>query len=265
MQHPMLNIAIQAVRNASKVILRCMDHLDKIEITEKKRNDIVTEVDKVAEQEIIQTIHKAYPNHGIIAEESGAQAGKEEFTWVIDPLDGTMNYVHQFPQFATSIAVKKGNETEIGVIFDPIRNEMFTAIRGGGAQLNNRRIRVSQTKKMDASLLGTGFPFRDTQHLKPYLAIFENIFPHTAGIRRAGAATLDLAYVAAGRLDGFWESSLKEWDMAAGALLILEAGGMVSDFNGDENYLDNGNIVAGNPKIYKELMQLIQHSLHALN
>ena len=262
--HPLLNIAIQAIRNASKIILRCMDHLDKIEITHKKRNDVVTEVDRIAEQEIINTIHKAYPNHNILAEESGfSSKDHSEFTWVIDPLDGTMNYVHQFPQFATAISVKKGNETEVAVIYDPIRNEMFTAVRGGGARLNDRRLRVSQIKKMDAALLGTGFPFQDLQYLKPYLAIFENIFPHAADIRCAGSAVLDLAYVAAGRLDGFWEFSLKEWDMAAGALLIKEAGGMVSDFNAEENYLDNGNIIAGNPKIYKELTQYIQDALQS--
>lgn len=259
--HPMLNIAVKAARNAAKTIVRFVDHLESVSITEKSRNDLVTEVDRLAEEEIIKEIRRAYPNHGILAEESGDQPGSEEYTWVVDPLDGTANFVHSFPQFAISIAVRHKNEAQVAVIYDPLRQELFTAAKGQGAQLDNRKIRVSERKKLDSALIGTGFPFRDSAHFKPYLRMFEGIFPQCADIRRAGAASLDLAYVAAGRLDGFWESSLKDWDMAAGSLIIREAGGIVSDYHGEDQYLDNGTIVAGNPKVHKALLDIIQASL----
>ena len=260
MQHPLLNIATEAARSASKIILRFMDHIESIEINEKDINDIVTEVDKHSEQEIIYQIQKAYPDHSILSEECGHIEGNH-FTWIIDPLDGTNNYVHGFPHFAISIAVKVEDRLEIGLVYDPIRNELFTAARGQGAHLNNRRIRVSECKKLENALIGTGFPYKKKQHIKPYLNVFESIFLSASGIRRAGSAALDLAYVAAGRLDGFWEASLNEWDMAAGTLLIQEAGGMLSDFQGETNYLFTGNIIAGNPKIHKSIQELLKKSL----
>lgn len=261
MNHPMLNIAIQAVRNAARIIVRFVDRIDAIEVSEKSRNEFVTQVDHLSEQEIIQVIRKAYPNHAIFAEESGLSEGKDDFVWVIDPLDGTTNFIHGFPQFAISIALKHRGKLEVAVVYDPLRQELFTATRGGGALLNNRKIRVSQCKKLSAALVGTGFPFKGNNHLSSYLNTFEAIFPKTAGVRRAGSAALDLAYVAAGRLDGFWEIDLKEWDMAAGILLVKEAGGFVGDFHDEDNYLDSGNLVAGNAKIYKSLMTMIQESL----
>lgn len=258
--HPLINIATEAVRSASKIILRFMDRMDTIEINKKNINDVVTEVDRLSEQEIIDHIQKAYPDHSILAEESGMIEGNE-YCWIIDPLDGTTNYVHSFPHFAISIAVKQKDQLTIGVVYDPIRNELFTAVRGEGAHLNNRRIRVSECKQAENSLIGTGFPFRKKQQTKHYLNTFESVFLNTSGIRRAGAASLDLAYVAAGRLDGYWEASLKEWDIAAGALLVQEAGGLLSDFQGENNYLFTGNIIAGNPKIHKSLQNLVIASL----
>lgn len=255
--NPMLNIAVQAARQAGKMITRSLDHLDSLEIGKKSRNDYVTQVDKLAEEEIINTIRKAYPNHGILAEESGSSPGQEDFVWIIDPLDGTTNFIHGFPQFAVSIALLHKNKLEIAVIEDPLRQEVFTASRGHGAQLNNRKIRVSLCEHLSNALIGTGFPFKKLDRLPKYLQTFEKLIPQTAGIRRAGAAALDLAYVAAGRLDGFWEMNLSPWDMAAGALLIMEAGGLVSDFEGQNKYLLNGDLVAGNSKIYKALLPLL--------
>ncbi len=260
MQHPLINIATVAARSASKIILRFMDHMESIEVTEKNFNELVTEVDKLSEQEIINHIQKAYPDHSILAEETGHIEGNQ-YCWIIDPLDGTTNYVHSFPHFSISIAVKNNDKMEVGLVYDPIRNELFTAARGQGAHMNNRRIRVSECKKLENALIGTGFPYKKKQHIKPYLNTFESIFLKASGIRRAGSAALDLAYVAAGRLDGFWEASLKEWDMAAGILLIQEAGGMLSDFQGEDNYLFTGNIVAGNPKIHKAIQELVTTSL----
>lgn len=259
--HPMLNIAIQAARTAGRIIVRFVDRIDAIDVSEKNRNDFVTEVDYLAEQEIIETIHKMYPDHAILAEESGHIGSNEDSIWIIDPLDGTTNFIHGFPQFSVSIAYRYRGRLEVGVIYDPLRQELYTATRGEGAQLNNRKIRVSQCKKLNASLIGTGFPYKKNHHFKSYLNTFEAIFPETAGVRRAGSAALDLAYVAAGRLDGFWEISLKEWDMAAGILLVQEAGGLVGDFHGENHYMDSGNLVAANPKIYKALLGMIEASL----
>ena len=263
--HHMVNIAVTAARKAGNIIVRYLDQLDKIGVSEKGYNDFVTGVDKQAEQEIIDTIRKVYPQHNIIGEESGEitgeNSGEEEHTWIIDPLDGTMNYIHGFPHFAVSIGCKLNGKIEHGVIYDPIRQELFTATRGNGAYLNERRIRVSEQKKLQRSLVGTGFPFRDRHHLKYYMNMFQAIYPEVSGMRRAGSAALDLAYVAAGRFDGFWELGLKEWDMAAGVLLIKEAGGLVGDLHGEESYLETGNIVAGNPKIFKALLQIIQTCL----
>lgn len=261
MTQPLLNIAENAARSAAKIIVRSMEHISSLEVTEKGRHDYVTEVDKLAEQEIIRVIQRAYPEHTILAEESGEHHGNTDDVWIIDPLDGTTNYIHGFPHFSTSIAFMQKGKLEAGLVYDILRDEMFTAIRGQGAKLNSQRIRVSQQRKLDQSLLGTGFPYSATHHVKPYLKTFEAIFPNAAGVRRAGSAALDLAYVAAGRLEGFWEFNLNKWDMAAGALIIREAGGLVSDFHGGETYLDSGNIIAGNPRIFKQLLQLILPSL----
>jgi len=260
MHHPLLNIAIDAARSASKIILRFMDHMESIEVSRKNINDLVTEVDKLSEQEIINHIQKSYPSHSILAEESGLIEGNE-YCWIIDPLDGTTNYIHSFPHFAISIAIKHNDKIEAALVYDPIRNELFTAAQGQGAHLNNRRIRVSDCKKLENALIGTGFPYKKKQHIKPYLNVFESIFLEASGVRRAGSAALDLAYVAAGRLDGFWEASLKEWDMAAGVLLIQEAGGILSDFQGETNYLFSGNIIGGNPKIHRAIEELVMRSL----
>ncbi len=259
--HPMLNIAIQAARSAGKITVQFLDQLEVSDINEKSRHDFVTKVDQMAEEEIIRTIRHNYPNHTILAEESGLHKGNDKFCWIIDPLDGTTNYIHGFPNFSISIALKINNRLEVGVIYDPLRQELFTASRGEGANLNNRRIRVSQCKKLDTALLGTGFPFSKSQHLQFYLNTFESIFPLVSGVRRMGSAALDLAYVAAGRLDGFWELSLKPWDMAAGVLLIQEAGGILTDFQGEENFFDTGNLIASTPKLHKPIVELVQKSL----
>jgi len=256
--HPMLNIAIRAARNAGNIIMRYADRVDTLTIETKSRNDFVTEVDKQAEQEIIYTLRKAFPDHGILAEESGCSGNQDEYLWVIDPLDGTTNFVRGFPHFAVSIALKHRGKLDQAVIYDPVRQELFTASKGAGAQLNNRRLRVTAQKELEGALLGTGFPFRQQQYLDAYMEMFKALFPDTAGIRRPGAASLDLAYVAAGRLDGFWELGLSEWDMAAGVLLVKEAGGIVTNFRGGDSYLETGNIIAGTSKIHHAIMRRIQ-------
>ncbi|RFA30540.1 inositol monophosphatase [Alkalilimnicola ehrlichii] len=255
--HPMVNIAVRAARSAGNIMVRYLDRLDNINIESKGRNDFVSDVDRMAEQEIIQTLRKAYPNHAIIGEETGSHAGQDDYEWIIDPLDGTTNYLHGFPQFAISIALRHRNRLEAGVIYDPLRQELFTAHRGGGAQLDGRRIRVSARRDLHGALIGTGFPFKAQRHFDAYLDMFRAVSQQAADLRRAGAAALDLAYVAAGRLDGFWEIGLQPWDMAAGALLIKEAGGIVGDFKGGEDYLRSGNIVCGSPKVFKGLLQAV--------
>lgn len=255
---PILNIAVTAARNASRVIMRSFGRVEAQHISEKRRNDFVTEVDKAAEKEIIQTIQKSYPTHKIISEEMGIIEGDETFTWIIDPLDGTTNFIHAIPHFSISIAVLYKGKIEHGVIYDPIRNELFVASRGDGARLNDKRIRVSDNMRIERSLIGTGFPFKNPENISIYLRIFSDMLSQTGGLRRAGSAALDLAYVAAGRFDGFWELGLSEWDMAAGILLIKESGGLVSDIHGEEKCLETGNIIAGNPKIFKSLLQIIK-------
>ncbi len=259
--HPFLNIATKAARSAGNIITRALERLDTVQITEKAHNDFVTDVDTQAERVIVDLIRKNYPNHGILAEESGTTAGspsEDETIWIIDPLDGTKNFIHGFPHFAVSIAVQQKGRIEHGLIYDPIRHEYFTASRGSGAQLNNRRLRVSSRTTLQTAMLGTGFPFRNPARVAPYLKSFEVLLTQASGIRRAGSAALDLAYVAAGRFDGFWEFDLAPWDIAAGALLVQEAGGLVSDVEGAENYLTTGNIIAGNPKIFKAILQTIR-------
>lgn len=253
--HPALTIAKRAALSASRILLRHFDNLERLSVTAKQRNDFVSEADVQAEQEIIQTLRKTYPNHGILAEESGEQHGHDDYQWVIDPLDGTTNFLHGIPHFAISIGFRHKNRLEAGLVYDPIRQEMFTASRGAGAQMNDRRMRVSNIPQMENALLGTGFPFRHPQHQPAYLNFFGSLFGKCVEVRRAGAASLDLAYVASGRLDGYWEFGLKEWDIAAGALLVQEAGGLVSDFVGGNDFMKSGNIVAGNPKLFKALLQ----------
>ena len=257
--HPMLNIAVRAARRAGTIITRSLDKNQDLQIDRKGKNDFVTQIDRQAEAAIIDILHKAYPNHAILAEESGLQQG-DGHQWVIDPLDGTTNFLHGNPQFAVSIGLKYRDNLEHGVIYDPLRDELFTASRGQGAFLNDRRVRVSNNS-FNGALLGTGFPFRKQHHLETYLNTFKALFAHASDVRRPGSAALDLAYVATGRLDGFWEIGLNEWDMAAGILLILEAGGLVSDFGGGNDYFSTGNLIAGNPKVHKGILQTIQPHL----
>jgi myo-inositol-1(or 4)-monophosphatase len=254
--HPMLNTAVKAARRAGAVINRASLDLDRLTVRTKRANDFVSEVDHAAEQAIIETLLEAYPKHAILAEESGV-TGDSEYQWVIDPLDGTTNFLHGFPQYAVSIALLHRGQLSQAVIFDPVRNDLYTASRGRGAFLNERRIRVSKRDKLQDALIGTGFPYRDFTHLDAYTAMFRDLVQKTSGLRRPGSAALDLAWVAAGHTDGFFEIGLNPWDIAAGCLLILEAGGLVSDFAGEENYLQSGNVVAGNPKVFVQLLQAI--------
>ena len=251
---PLLNIAIKAARRAGDVIARHVDRVDTLTVKTKERNDFVSEVDGMAEREIIQIIHQAHPDHAVLGEEGGAVAGRQgEYVWIIDPLDGTTNFLHGFPVFSVSIAVRHRERVVHGVVYDPLRNELFTASQGDGAQLNNRRIRVSNLKDLEGSLIGTGFPFRENQNLDLYIKMFATVARKAAGIRRPGSAALDLAYVAAGRLDGFWEMGLKPWDMAAGLLLIQEAGGSIGHFDGRPGIPEDGSILAGGQKVFKAL------------
>lgn len=257
---PMLNMAVRAARRAGSIIIRSIEKRRDLHIETKAKNDFVSEVDREAEAAIIAILRKAYPNHAILAEESGAKQGGN-YQWIIDPLDGTTNFLHGNPQYCVSIALKNKDHLEQAVIYDPLRDELYTASRGEGALLNGRRIRVSGLMNLDEALLGTGFPFRMRNHLDTYLDTFKALYPLISDVRRAGSAALDLAYVAAGRLDGFWEIGLKKWDMAAGALLIREAGGIVTDFGGGSDYLNTGNLVAGSPKVLHGIVQAIQPHL----
>ncbi|MCC7136217.1 MAG: inositol monophosphatase [Nitrosomonas sp.] len=261
--HPMLNIAVKAARRAGSIITRAAMNLERLTITRKAHSDFVSEVDRAAEEAIIKILLDAYPDHSILAEESGksGQVGKSEYQWIIDPLDGTTNFLHDFPKYCVSIALLHRGVLSQAVIYDPVSDELFTASRGGGAFLNDHRIRVSKRIQLGESLIGTGFPFRDFTHMEAYLAMFKDLIPKAAGIRRPGSAALDLAYVAAGRYDGFWEAGLAPWDIAAGCLLILEAGGMVSDLEGNGQYLKSGQVVAGNPKIFAQLLQIFRPHL----
>ncbi len=254
---PMLNIAIRAARKAGRVLLRYYGHAESLRIDEKQRNDFVSEVDRQSEATIIQVLREKFPDHAILAEESGAQGGGD-YQWIIDPLDGTTNYLHGFPQFSISIALTHKGRLEVGLVYDPLREELFTALQGRGAHLNDRRLRVTQRLALDGALLGTGFPYRDHRHLKAYLGMFEALIQDTAGIRRPGSAALDFAYVAAGRLDGFWELGLAPWDFAAGALLVQEAGGVVTDLAGGRRHLQTGNVVAGGLKVQRALLERIR-------
>ena len=256
--HPMLNIAVKAARRAGAIISRASNDLDKLTVELKAPNDFVSEVDRAAEAAIIEVLKQAYPQHSILAEESGESKTESDYQWIIDPLDGTTNFLHGFPQYCVSIALAVKGAVNHGVIYDPTRNELFTASKGGGAFLNDRRLRVSKKIHLQECLIGTGFPSREMHNFDRYLAMFKDLTPKCAGIRRPGAAALDLAYVAAGRYDGFWEMGLSAWDMAAGALMIKEAGGLVTDFVGDDHFLKTGAIVAATPKAFPALLHIIQ-------
>lgn len=261
--HPMINIALRAARKAADIIAHAYQQLDTVKVQVKSTNDYVTDIDTAAERAIIAILKRSYPEHGFKGEESGYQLGigeGEHYLWIIDPLDGTTNFIHGMPQFAVSIACQYKNRIEHAIVIDPIRQEEFIASRGHGASLNGKRIRVSNRPSLKGALIGTGFPFRENQmgSLDHYLSMFRNLIGDTAGIRRAGAASLDLAYVAAGRFDGFWEFGLHDWDIAAGCLLITEAGGFVGDFRGGDKHLENGQIVCGNPKCFREILTRIQ-------
>jgi myo-inositol-1(or 4)-monophosphatase len=256
----MLNIAVRAARRAGSVINRAALEGGGFEVRVKQKNDFVTKVDHAAEAAIIETVRKAYPDHAVLAEESGATAGQAEYQWIIDPLDGTTNFIHGFPQYCVSIAIRHRDALAHGVIYDPTKNELFTASKGRGAFLNDRRIRVSKCVRLGDALVGTGFPFREVERIELYTRQLKTIMQSSAGVRRAGAAALDLAYVACGRLDAFWEMGLSAWDMAAGALMILEAGGLVSDLDGEDGYLDSGEIACATPKIFAPLLEALRRT-----
>ena len=253
---PLLNIAVRAARRAGELIVRSMNHLESLTVTSKGRNDFVTEVDRAAEQEIIASIRRHYPQHAFLAEESG-RSGEHDTLWIIDPLDGTTNFLHGFPVFAVSIACQVRGRLEHAVVYDPLRQELFTASRGSGAHLDNHRMRVSKGRTLEGALIATGFPYRaNTRYLDAYMEMLRAVTLNAAGVRRPGAAALDLAYVAAGRVDAFWEIGLSAWDTAAGTLLIQEAGGRIGTLIGAE-YRQGGHIVAGTPKVYAALIELL--------
>lgn len=258
--HPTVTIATRAARAAGRIMLRHLNQIDRLEVVEKQPHDFVSDVDHEAEAEIVRIIRSAHPGHAILAEERGAMAG-DEHEWIIDPLDGTTNFLRGIPHFAIAIAFRHGGRLESAVVYDPLREELFTAARGRGAHLNDRRIRVSGRVGMSDAILGTGFPFRRRSLIEHYLDTFRAMLSEVGDIRRAGSAALDLAYVAAGRFDGFWEFGLAPWDLASGALLVQEAGGLVSDFGGGHGFLDSGNVVAATPKVLKPMLQRLHGCL----
>ena len=259
MQHPMLNLAIKAARRAGSIINRA-SLAGGFEVQTKRANDFVTEIDKAAENAIIDIIRHAYPDHAILAEESGEDTGAEktEYTWVIDPLDGTTNFIHGFPQYCVSIALRYRGQLAHAVVYDPLKNELFTASKGRGAYLDDRRVRVTKCAHLRDGLIGTGFPFKELDRLDLYMKQMRTMMTSSAGVRRAGSAALDLAYVACGRIDGFWEMGLSKWDMAAGALLIREAGGLVGGLTGEDDWYATGDIVASTPKLFPQLLEAIK-------
>jgi myo-inositol-1(or 4)-monophosphatase len=253
----MLNTAVKAARKAGSIITRASFDLDKLTIRRKQQNDFVSEVDHAAEDAIISVLKEAYPDHGFLGEESGYRDRDAEYLWVIDPLDGTTNFLHGNPQYCVSIGLLHKGSLAQAVVLDPNRNELFTASKGVGAYLNDRRIRVSKTDKLEDGLIGTGFPFREVVNLEDYMRMLRNVMKTCSGVRRPGAAALDLAWVACGRLDGFWEIGLSPWDMAAGALLIREAGGLIADLEGEDKFLDSGRVAAANGKVFGAFLQLL--------
>ncbi len=262
--NPLQNVAVMAARRGGNVLMRHLNRLDRVKVEKKGHNDFVSDADLAAEAAVIEVIHKHYPEHAILAEESGVQ-GESDTVWIIDPLDGTTNFLHGFPQFCVSIGVQVRGRTEAAAVYDPMRQELFAAARGDGATLDDRKIRVSGRTDLSHALIGTGFPFRQAgMDIAPYLDMLGKVVRNTAGVRRPGAAALDLCYVAAGRLDGFWETGLKPWDLAAGSLIIREAGGIVSGLDGSENYLETGHILCGTPKVYSGLARLCAHEIKAI-
>ena len=254
--HPMLNIAIRAARSAGNVIAKACGQMDLVQTTQKGTNDFVTNIDKEAEQAIVHVLRKSFPDHDIIGEENGEYGNNNsDYQWIIDPLDGTTNFIKGIPHFAVSIALRHQGKLDQAVVFDPLRGEVFTASRGAGAQLNGRRIRTTNLPDLGGAILATGFPFKHKHHLDAYTETFKTLMTQAADVRRTGSAALDLCYVAAGRFDGFWEIGLKPWDFAAGELILREAGGLISDFAGGNNYLRSGNIVAGSPKVLGAMLK----------
>jgi myo-inositol-1(or 4)-monophosphatase len=264
--HPMLNVAIKAARTAGSIINRASLDVDLLKVNTKSPNDFVTEVDQAAEAAIIETLLTAYPGHGILAEESGRAHGARdsEYMWIIDPLDGTTNFIHGFPVYAVSIALTHRGQVQQAVVYDPSRDDLFYASKGRGAFRNDRRLRVSKRTRLAESLIGTGFPFRKGDNLKRYVKMFEDVMQNCAGLRRPGAAALDLCYVAAGWYDGFFETGLSPWDVAAGSLMITEAGGLIGNFTGDADFLYQREAVAGNPKVYAQLVRILAPYTHVL-
>jgi myo-inositol-1(or 4)-monophosphatase len=256
--HPMLNIAVRAARRAGSIINRAALGGDPLVVKSKRANDFVTQVDRAAEEAIIEVVRKAYPEHGFLAEESGTTSKDAEYRWIIDPLDGTTNFIHGFPQYGISIGIEHRGALAHAVVYDPVKNELFTASRGRGAFLNDRRVRVSKCTRLQDALIGTGFPFKEVSRLELYTRQLARFMQSAAGVRRAGAAALDLAYVACGRLDGFWELGLSPWDMAAGTLLIQEAGGLVADLRGESGFMESGDIAAATPKIFPALLEALR-------
>lgn len=253
----MLETAAEAARRAGDIIIKAARRLETVVYTPKGHNDFVSEVDRQAEEEIIRILREIYPRHSILSEESGSLAGNG-YEWIVDPLDGTTNFLHGYPCYGVSIALALDGELVRAVVYDPTRPELYTASLDAGTFLYGMPVRVSRRSSLEESLLGTGFPFKRREHLDPYIATFRSLFGRSRGVRRAGAASIDLASVAAGRLDGFWEFGLKPWDMAAGALLVMEAGGRVSDLSGGDRYLETGNIVAGTPAVWEQMLETIQ-------
>ncbi len=262
--HPLLNVAVMAARDAGRILIKKMVNLGKLKVEQKGHNDFVSDADRAAEKAAINCIHKHYPDHAILAEESGA-SGESDTVWIIDPLDGTTNYLHGFPVFAVSIGVQDKGRMEHAVVYDPLRQELFTASRGAGAQLDGHKIRVSGQMELARSLIGTGFPFREAGlDVTPYMNMLTKTIVHTSGVRRAGAAALDLCYVAAGRLDAYFETGLAPWDLAAGSLIVREAGGIVSGLDGSENFLETGHVLTGTPRIYRDFAKLCATDIKTL-
>ena len=256
--HPMMNIAERAARRAGDVIIRGYEQRHRLNVERKSAHDYVTEIDLQAEQVIVKTLRDAFPDHAILAEEGQGQAGNNKHRWIIDPLDGTTNFLHGHPQFAVSIAFLEDDKLTHAIVYNPLTQENYTASRGSGAMLNNKRIRISGLKNFPEALLGTGFPYSNDKYLPLFMETFQALILQTSGIRRCGSAALDLAFLAAGRLDGFWEFDLKPWDIAAGALIVQEAGGLVSNLQGSEKFLDKGHILAGSPRIHKQLLEIFR-------
>jgi myo-inositol-1(or 4)-monophosphatase len=256
----MLNTAVKAARRAAAVINRASFDLDRVSFAEKNPNDFVTDVDRAAEEAVIEVLQKAYPSHAFLGEESGTTGNvndESEFVWIIDPLDGTTNFIHGFPQYSVSIALQQRGVITLGVVYDPVRNELFTAEKGAGAFLNEKRIRVRKLDRIGGALLGTGYKNGSPKALEEYLKMYGIMAERSHGVRRAGSAALDLAYVACGRLDGYYEKNLQAWDIAAGTLLVTEAGGIAGEFNGESNYLQTGHVIAGSPRVFGQMVGLL--------